>query len=249
VILPFYYDHTNTGHLGLNSQLRSKPLNERYGLIKTVIRGMSPDAILSQHRILMTGPSQSPQPVHFVTGTQGSYHWLSISGHSIDDLLRVSPATVLGKYLAVTSCDSGPLPLTEEQKSCGWVYRGGIAYSPRVESLDMVPVHDIYDEWYVFKAPADLGAIRNGNIFEFPVSPEHLEVFVNFGFVMDAPEMRDLVSRFWQQLEWIRPEAYIAESDCGFLTLVTGDSGLFAAVCNAFTDSHPIEGNVLRKDC
>ena len=126
---------------------------------------------------------------------------------------------MLGKHLAVTSCDSGPLQLSDEEKSAAWNHRGGISYSPCIESLDMVPVHDLYDEWYVFKVPVDLGAIREGNIFEFPISPRHVEVFVNFGFAMDAPEMQDLVSRFWQQLEWIRPEAYIAESDYGFMTL------------------------------
>ena len=142
---------------------------------------------------------------------------------------------MLGKHLAVTSCDSGPLQLSDEEKSAAWNHRGGISYSPCIESLDMVPVHDLYDEWYVFKVPVDLGAIREGNIFEFPISPRHVEVFVNFGFAMDAPEMQDLVSRFWQQLEWIRPEAYIAESDYGFMTLVTRDNGLFAAVCQAFS--------------
>jgi hypothetical protein len=160
---------------------------------------------------------------------------LTTTEHGIDELLTVCPAVVLGKHLAVTSCDSGPLQLSDEEKSAAWNHRGGISYSPCIESLDMVPVHDLYDEWYVFKVPVDLGAIREGNIFEFPISPRHVEVFVNFGFAMDAPEMQDLVSRFWQQLEWIRPEAYIAESDYGFMTLVTRDNGLFAAVCQAFS--------------
>jgi hypothetical protein len=187
----------------------------------------------------MTVPSQAPPPIHFVTGVHGSYEWLSTDGHSIDELLRVSPTAVLGKYLAVTSHDSGPLALTEEQKSCGWALSGGIAYSPRIKSLDMVPVHGLYDEWYVFNAPPDLGVIRDGNIFDFPVTPGHLEVFVNFySFAMDDPEVQDLVTRFWQQLEWTRPETYIAESDYGFLTFVTGDKGLFAAVRTGLATSY-----------
>jgi hypothetical protein len=95
----------------------------------------------------------------------------------------------------------------------------------------MAPIHGLFDEWFIFNAPADLGAIRKENIFDFPVSPRHVEVFVNFAFVMDAPDMQDLGSRFWQQLEWMRPEACIAESDHGFLTFVTSDNGSFAAVC------------------
>jgi hypothetical protein len=182
----------------------------------------------------MTVPNETPSPATLATGRHAAYQWLSTTRHTIDDLLRVSPAVVLGKFLAVTSCDSGPLLLTDEQKSCGWVCRGEVAYSPRIESLNMVPLHGLYDEWYVFKAPAELGTIRDGNIFDFPVSPRHLEVFVNFGFVKDAPEMEDLVSRFWQQLEWIRPEAYVAESDFGFLTFVARDSELFAQFAKLF---------------
>ncbi len=41
----------------------------------------------------------------------------------------------------------------------------------------------------------------------------------------------------WQQLGWIRPEAYIAESDYGFLTFVTADKGLLAAVCKGLATS------------
>jgi hypothetical protein len=161
--------------------------NKKRKLVQTPVIASYPevsfDAILSQRRIPMTVPSQAPPPIHFVTGAHGSYDWLSTNGHSIDELLRVSPTAVLGKYLAVTSYDSGPLPLTDEQKSCGWAYHGGIAYGPRIESLDKIPVHGLYDEWYVFNVPADLGAIREGSIFDFPVSPQQVEVFVNFGFV------------------------------------------------------------------
>jgi hypothetical protein len=134
----------------------------------------------------------------------------------------------------VTSYDSGPLRVTDEQKLSGWIDRGGITYSPRIESLDMVPVC-IYDEWYVVKAPADLGAIREGDISDTPLSLGHLEVFVSYyafvpyGFVMDELEMQADVSRFWQQMEQILPEAYIAESDYGSLTFVTRDDDLFAA--------------------
>jgi hypothetical protein len=180
----------------------------------------------------MTVHNETPSPATLGTGRHGAYQWLSTTRHTIDDLLRVSPAVVLGKFLAVTSHDSGPLLLTDEQKSCGWVCRGEVAYSPRIESLNMVPLHGLYDEWYVFKAPAELGTIRN----DFPVPPGRLEVFVNFGFAIDAPDMEDLVARFWQQLDWIRPEVYVAESDFGFLIFVTRDNELFASVCQAFQE-------------
>ena len=183
----------------------------------------------------MTVPDDTPSTLQLVTGRHGIYQWLATTEHGIDQLLSVAPAVVLEKHLAVTSHDSGPPRVTDEQKLSGWIDRGRITYSPRIESLDMVPVC-IYDEWYVLKAPADLGATREGeNISDIPVSPGHLEVFVNYyafvpyGFVMDEPEMQANVSRFWQQMEWILPEAYIAESDYGSLTFVTRDDDLFAA--------------------
>ena len=192
----------------------------------------------SKAHFQMTLPSRTPPPMRTAKGRRGSYHWLSKDGYCLTELLRGSPDTVLGKYLAVTSHDSGSLPLTEQQRSCGWTCRGGIAYSPRIESLEMVPTHGLYDEWYIFDSPADLGVIREGNIFDCSVSPQHVEVFVNFyGFAIDAPEFQELVSRFWQQLEWIRPITYVAEGDFGFLTFVTADNILFTAVCKALGGS------------
>jgi hypothetical protein len=43
--------------------------------------------------------------------------------------------------------------------------RAGIAYSPKLESVEKLP-HDLYDEWYVFKSPTDLGSRFEGNVFE-----------------------------------------------------------------------------------
>jgi len=177
----------------------------------------------------------NPLPFALATGEHGSYQWLSTSKHNIDDLLAACPAILLGKYVAVTSFDSGPLTVTDAQKSSGWHHRGGITYSPRIESLEMVPTHELYDEWYVFGVPFDLGDIREGNIFEHSLSAGHVEVFVNFfGFALDAPEVQELVSRFWQQLEWIQPESYISQSDYGFMSFVTRNPESFAAVRQTF---------------
>ena len=40
--------------------------------------------------------------------------------------------------------------------------------------------------------------------------------------------MKSIVDIFWQQMEWIRPESYVADSD--FLNFVTMDKALFAKV-------------------
>jgi hypothetical protein len=176
-------------------------------------------------------PDSAPLPTPLTTGFRSAYRWLSTTQHGIDEVTSRCPAVVLGKYLAVTSCDSGPLELRAAEKSAGWETRGGVAYSPRVDAIEMLPVHNGWDEWYIFRDPFDQGAIRQANIFEHPVTPGNVEVFVNFGgFSLGAAEAEDLTSRFWQQLEWILPDAYIAESDHGCLTFATRDSDLFASV-------------------
>jgi len=59
-----------------------------------------------------------------------------------------------------------------------------------------------------------------------------LSVFVNYGgSSLSDPKMNDLVHLFWQQMEWIRPESYIAEGV--FLSFASSNQNLFAAVRNA----------------
>jgi hypothetical protein len=185
----------------------------------------------------MTLPLQTGSGPSLVTGTHGLYYWLSTDKpyeDQLSKLCQLCPNAVLSKHLAVTSCDSGPLDLSDSLISTGWSQRSGISYSPRIESLAMLPPHAIWDEWYVFERPVDLGQIREGNIFDFSVRTGQVEVFVNFyNFGLNSPEVQDLVTRFWEQLEWIRPDGYLAQSDLGFFTFVTSDEGLFKQACQA----------------
>jgi hypothetical protein len=51
---------------------------------------------------------------------------------------------------------------------------------PEVESVEKLP-HDLYDEWYVFKIPGDLGKLFQGNVFETSMQAGQVAVFTNFG--------------------------------------------------------------------
>ncbi len=136
---------------------------------------------------------------------------------------------MLGKYIAITSIDSGPLALTE--KAAGWQNRGQIAHSPRVESVESLPCAG-QDEWYIFGNPTDLGTSHLGeNIFEVPQEQGHLSVLVNCCFALHPPEMKSLATLFWQQIEWIRPESSMADSD--YLNFVSMNKTLFASVREA----------------
>jgi hypothetical protein len=175
------------------------------------------------------------------TGSHGAYLWLTTGKHDLDSLLQRCPQALLGKYIAVTSQDSGSLTPTEEERRAGWQTRNEIAYSPRIQSAERLPHGECggFDEWYVFESPFDLGQIWHGNVFEAPLTSGQVSTFVNFlDFALHNPEVEDLVSFFWKQIDRIQPESYISDGNL-FLTFVTRDKDLFATVRQALSDLAP----------
>lgn len=162
-------------------------------------------------------------------GSQGLYEWLVTDQQF--DLFQVCPDVVLGKYIATTSLDSGPLVPTDEEMAAGWETRGKIAYSPRIQNIRDVPRAG-WDEWYIFDNPTDLGTSHLAeNVFEVPQEQGHVSVFVNYCFALHQPEMKDLAALFWQQIARIRPESYVANND--YLNFVSANRTLFASVRSA----------------
>ena len=163
-------------------------------------------------------------------GSQGLYEWLVTDQQF--DLLQISPEVVLGKYIAITSIDSGPLVPTDDETAAGWESRRKIAYSPKIETIQSLPRAG-WDEWYIFDTPTDLGTSHlEENIFEMPQDQGHVSVFVNYCFALHPPERSsNLANLFWEQLAWIRPESYVADND--YLTFVCGNKALFATVLDA----------------
>jgi len=161
-------------------------------------------------------------------GSEGLYEWLVTDRQF--DLLQLCPEVVLGKYVAITSIDSGPLVPTEIETAAGWQTRGKIAYSPKVQNVEQLPRAG-WDEWYIFDDPTDLGTSHLAeNIFEVPQEQGHVSVLVNYGFALHPPERADLTLTrlFWEQIMRIRPESYVADSD--YLTFVSMNQTLFANV-------------------
>jgi hypothetical protein len=163
-------------------------------------------------------------------GSHGIYEWL-VTDHDID-LLHICPEIVIGKYVAITAIDSGVFIPTQDETTSGWESRGNIAYSPKVAHIESLP-REGYDEWYIFADPFDLGTSRLAeNVFEVPIEPGHLDVFVNYGsFALGGPEEKALSDLFWQQIEWIRPESYIADGH--LLNLVTTNKIVFTKIRDA----------------
>ena len=74
-------------------------------------------------------------------------------------------------------------------------------------------------------------------MFDPPVKPGEVGVFVNYAFALHPPERAGLADLFWNQIDRIQPESYIADND--YLTFVTRDAGLFDVVVKAL--SYPSE--------
>jgi hypothetical protein len=162
-------------------------------------------------------------------GSQGIYEWLVTDQQF--DLLQICPDVVLGKYIAITSFDSGPFVPTSEENAAGWENRVNIAYSPKIQEVAGLPRAE-YDEWYIFGAPFDLGTSHLGeNVFEVPQEQGHVSVFVNYGFALHPPERNSLADLFWPQMARILPESYVADND--YLTFVSANRTLFAIVLDA----------------
>jgi hypothetical protein len=163
------------------------------------------------------------------TGSQGAYQWLVTDQEF--DFLKLCPEVIVGKYIAVTSIDSGEFVPNDSELKAGWQSRCGIAYSPRILNVEELP-REGWDEWYIFTNPADLGTSHlTENIFEVPHESGHVSDFVNYRFALHDTNRRVLVDLFWQQLAWIRPESYVADSD--YLNFVTADKTLFTLVHDA----------------
>ena len=165
------------------------------------------------------------------TGSTNEYQWLVSTNRRVD-VLECCPDVVLRKYVAITSFDSGPLALTEAQRSASWVSRGGIAYSPEIQHPDMVP-QAYFSELYVFSAPTNLGALAdpNKNIFECEMQQGVVHAFVNFDFGFHDLEYADLAQMFWRQLGWMKAESYLAEND--YVIFVTANPQDFGRVYDA----------------
>src|SRR5580704_4490911 len=168
---------------------------------------------LEAHRMTVS------EPMTF-TGSRGPYRWFVTKHDDLPTLIKAYPEALAGKYVAVTSLDSGPKSLTDEEESLGWRTRNDIAYSPQIILSGDGHLKGVwagqcegYDEWYVFESPRDLGALCEGNVFESDLEAGTIWTFVNYadGFALHNPEMSDITSLFWKQIDRIQPESFIAD--------------------------------------
>ncbi len=163
------------------------------------------------------------------SGNQGDrqgYRWLETWGYplAVGQVVRECPEIVRGRRVVVTASDAGSLVLSETETRLGWTLQEGYAVSPVIEDVEGLPSTDLYDEWYVFDGVPPLGI---------------LDVYVTFTqsfFLSDkratTENCKKLLESFWQQIQALRPQAYLACNENAFL-FVCLDAELFERVAAA----------------
>jgi hypothetical protein len=154
-------------------------------------------------------------------GRHDDYYWVVCAERSLWDLVTALPGLVVGKRVAVTAVDGGPLRLCEELLQDAWEQQGAVAVSPLIVDPSSIPTAQHGDEWYVLS-----DAIPGFGSFE---------VFVNFGSFSPVPvaelgwddtwdyagrrQIETRQDQFWEQVTRLQPCAYIGGGD--LLTFVT----------------------------
>jgi hypothetical protein len=160
-------------------------------------------------------------------GQHGKYLWLerSIETRAVDRpmnrLTQVCPDVLLNRLVVITSLDSGPLRLNDQQINDGWRRADKLAISPRISNASDVPFQ-WFDEWYIFEDAVPTAA--------------NIKTFVNYGtFSLGEPNptidtmyvgtdskvraqmvaaVAPLRETFWMQLESLNPESYVSNGNC-----------------------------------
>lgn len=111
-------------------------------------------------------------------GERGGYwaiEWSKAWDPSLTDLLELAPELVVGKQVAITSCDSGPYVPSEEELKSGWSRRETTAISREIEQFTELPAPG-FDEWYVYdSAPLDCPKRNHVNRYGFSVFDKGIE--------------------------------------------------------------------------
>jgi hypothetical protein len=164
----------------------------------------------------------------FLSGKHDGYFWCESTSACLTDFLESFQDYFDGRWIAVTAFDSGPLKVSEDQRTRGWRSRGRVVLIPPSSGL---PPVDGWDEWYLF---ADAPALE-----QF----KEIEVFVNyseFGFTPFPTKFRTRQSDagiaamhrcFWSQIGRLDPETFVADGDR--LVVVTKDHNVFEQVAAA----------------
>jgi hypothetical protein len=175
------------------------------------------------------------------TGSHGPYQWLVDRRSGIGHLIKECPNVLLGRYLVITSFDTGSLHPNADETADGWFFENQLTYTPRLESLSLLPYEE-YDEWYVFTSPTRLSScnvfIKFGGFTLANPEESIAELHPSWDQVAAdalADEQMSQQAQFWSQLERFDAESYIADGD-NFI-FATANASFFSCVAAAFSSA------------
>jgi hypothetical protein len=153
-------------------------------------------------------------------GKTHNYYWIEGNKFDLHDLVRKCPELLIGKTVAITAFDSGPLSPNDEEKGFGWYSKEDVFYAPKISDPEKLP-YEQYDEWYIFD-----------ELKEF----KPIDVFVNYGsFFLRDPSyqlkgidptwdkiglqhqidgQREMQEKFWGYVCQIKPRSFVMDGDC-----------------------------------
>jgi len=147
--------------------------------------------------------------------------WSTAWDPSISDLLQMSPGLVLGKRVAITSCDSGPYTPSVDELASGWSLAGTVAISKEIIEAAELPAPG-FDEWYVFDVVPSIVPTRN---------------YVN-RYNFSPFDECDTTESFWEQIRMTQP-LHVLGAGTPHMFLVTCDRDSFERVKNLHILAQP----------
>jgi hypothetical protein len=164
-------------------------------------------------------------------GFCNDYHWLWAPNANLNNIVKLAPEIIKDKFIAISSCDSGPYKPTNEELSSGWIYCNGVSISPKIDYQIDLPIAG-WDEWYVISEQ------------RIPFPPKVFVSYTNFSLApgetsADKESFRfasQLLEDFWSQLATFKPLSFIADNEIGF-SFVTDNIHVFKKVCEAIKNT------------
>lgn len=156
------------------------------------------------------------------TGERAGYwivEWNDGTDAAIGDLVFGCPELLLGRRVAIASCDSGAYTPTDEECTAGWSQIGALAVSPLVTAVSQLPMPG-FDEWYVYDELLRFEAHAN---------------FVNRAGFSPLNVDDPYTEKFWEQVVKLEP-LHVLGSGTPCLFLVTRDKTAFEAAIRHVTD-------------
>ncbi len=151
------------------------------------------------------------------SGKQGPYTWYQSKFHYLSTLLDQVPEIVVGKYVGVSAFDGQPMEITKNELRNGWEMQGQLALSPVVRRVTELP-HNQLDEWFTFLTMEPFTVnerfVRCGGFSLVEPAGDNPFLPASARQTMGSDTAQgQRQKRFWQQINAVRPESYIAESD------------------------------------